>query len=152
MQIITKRDRNIYYLLLQKVNDPYLAKYIYNFMNEMETLDYHIERWETISYKYFRSFEMEHSTMTRKPYSYVFNGEKYICEADRDLSFYYETGISYQIRDLLLMIIKDPDKTNEDIVDKGKLDWMKEDDLLYSILAKKIMRKIIHKINLITYL
>ena len=50
------------------------------------------------------------------------------------------------------MIIKDPDKTNEDIVDKGKLDWMKEDDLLYSILAKKIMRKIIHKINLITYL
>ena len=120
MQIITKRDRNIYYLLLQKVNDPYLAKYIYNFMNEMETLDYHIERWETISYKYFKSFEMEHSTMTRKPYSYVFNGEKYICEADRDLSFYYETGISYQIRDLLLMIIKDPDKTNEDIVDKGK--------------------------------
>ena len=152
MQIITKRDRNIYYLLLQKVNDPYLAKYIYNFMNEMETLDYHIERRETISYKYFKSFEMEHSTMTRKPYSYVFNGEKYICEADRDLSFYYETGISYQIRDLLLMIIKDPDKTNEDIVDKGKLDWMKEDDLLYCILAKKIMRKIIHKINLITYL
>ena len=36
MQIITKRDRNIYYLLLQKVNDPYLAKYIYDFMNEME--------------------------------------------------------------------------------------------------------------------
>ena len=152
MQIITKRDRNIYYLLLQKVNDPYLAKYIYNFMNEMETLDYHIERWETISYKYFKSFEMEHSTMTRKPYSYVFNDEKYICEADRDLSFYYETGISYQIRDLLLMIIKDPDKTNEDIVDRGKLYWMKEDDLLYSILAKKIIRKIIRKIDLITYL
>ena len=152
MQIITKRDRNIYYLLLQKVNDPYLAKYIYNFMNEMETLDYHIERWGTISYKYFKSFETEHSTMTRKPYSYVFNGEKYICEADRDLSFYYETGISYQIRDLLLMIIKDPDKMNEDIVDRGKLYWMKEDDLLYSILAKKIIRKIIRKIDLITYL
>ena len=152
MQIITKRDRNIYYLLLQKVNDPYLAKYIYDLMNEMETLDYHIERWGTISYKYFKSFEMEHSTMTRKPYSYVFNGEKYICEADRDLSFYYETGISYQIRDLLLMIIKDPDKTNEDIVDRGKLYWMKEDDLLYSILAKKIIRKIIRKIDLITYL
>ena len=152
MQIITKRDRNIYYLLLQKVNDPYLAKYIYDFMNEMETLDYHIERWGTISYKYFKSFETEHSTMTRKPYSYVFNGEKYICEADRDLSFYYETGISYQIRDLLLMIIKDPDKTNEDIVDRGKLYWMKEDDLLYSILAKKIIRKIIRKIDLITYL
>ena len=152
MQIITKRDRHIYYLLLQKVNDPYLAKYIYNFMNEMETLDYHIERWGTISYKYFKSFEMEHSTMTRKPYSYVFNDEKYICEADRDLSFYYETGISYQIRDLLLMIIKDPDKTNEDIVDRGKLYWMKEDDLLYSILAKKIIRKIIRKIDLITYL
>jgi len=152
MQIITKRDRHIYYLLLQKVNDPYLAKYIYNFMNEMETLDYHIERWGTISYKYFKSFETEHSTMTRKPYSYVFNGEKYICEADRDLSFYYETGISYQIRDLLLMIIKDPDKMNEDIVDRGKLYWMKEDDLLYSILAKKIIRKIIRKIDLITYL
>ena len=152
MQIITKRDRHIYYLLLQKVNDPYLAKYIYDFMNEMETLDYHIERWGTISYKYFKSFETEHSTMTRKPYSYVFNGEKYICEADRDLSFYYETGISYQIRDLLLMIIKDPDKTNEDIVDRGKLYWMKEDDLLYSILAKKIIRKIIRKIDLITYL
>ena len=105
MQIITKRDKNIYYLLLQKVNDPYLAKYIYDFMNEMETLDYHIERWETISYKYFKSFRTEHSTMTMKPYSYVFNGEIYVCEADRDLSFYYETGISYQIRDLLLMII-----------------------------------------------
>ena len=89
MQIITKRDRNIYYLLLHKVNDPYLAKYIYDFMNEMETLDYHIERWETISYKYFKSFETEQSPIMRKPYSYVFNGEKYICEADRDLSFYF---------------------------------------------------------------
>ena len=93
MQIVTKRERDIYYLLVHKIKDPYLAKHIYHYMNEMEALDYHIERWITISSKYYKSFETE--TMQR-PYSYVLNSVKYICEADRDLSFYYETGISYQ--------------------------------------------------------
>ena len=141
MQIVTKRERDIYYLLVHKIKDPYLAKHIYRYMNEMEALDYHIERWETISSKYFKSFETEGATMKR-PYSYVVNSVKYICEADRDLSFYYETGISYQVRDLLLMIIKDPDKTNENILDQEKLHWMEHDDQLYSKLSKKIMCKI----------
>ena len=102
----------------------------------MEALDYHIERWETISSKYFKSFETEGATMKR-PYSYVVNSVKYICEADRDLSFYYETGISYQVRDLLLMIVKDPDKTNENILDKEKLYWMEYDDKLYLIEVRE---------------
>ena len=45
-----------------------------NKKEKKEALDYHIERWETISSKYFRSLEK-----ISNPYSYVHNNKYYKC-------------------------------------------------------------------------
>jgi len=113
-----------------------------------EALEYHIDMWELISSKYFRSFERSPYTMTYNYYSYVLDGGKsYKYEKDRNCEFYDYTGISYQCRDLLLTTIKDESLyCNEDIIkidtkkilDKRKMGWLKYNDKIYSILSKKI--------------
>ena len=111
-----------------------------------ESLEYHIDRWEIISSKYFRSFE-------RSPYnyySYVLDGGKsYKYEKDRNSDFYDYTGISYQCRDLLLSTIKDESLEFDEgknimiddkrILDKEKMNWLKYNDNIYSILSNKIL-------------
>lgn len=114
-----------------------------NKKEKKEALDYHIERWETISSKYFRSLEK-----ISNPYSYVLDSKYYICEKDKCLDFYNETGISYQIRGLLLEIlncafefetVKIP--ASDHILNCTWYEWRKEDDKIYSILSEEIMKK-----------
>ncbi len=113
-----------------------------------EALEYHIEQWELISTKYFRSFERSPNTIQYNYYSYVLDGGRnYKYEKDRNCEFYDYTGISYQCRDLLLSTIKDESIEFEDIniriinkriLDKQKMDWIKYNDNIFSILSKKI--------------
>jgi len=143
------RNKEIYDLLLLKLGDPYLSKYIIEIKEKIEkkeALDYHIERWETISGKYFRSQEL--FTGDKKYYSYVLDSKYYIFEKDRVLDFYNETGISFQNRDLLLNVIK----TKSDMEIDGDIEiyrdnlspevkyWRDYNDDIYSILSNKIYK------------
>ena len=143
------KNKEIYYLLLLKIGDPYLSKYIVGLVDKIEkkeALDYHIERWETISSKYFRSQELSPSTGTRKYYSYVLDSKDYIFEKDRIMEFYYETGISFQNRDVVLSVIK----TKKDMEIDGDIEihesnlsrevkyWREYNDNIYGELSNKI--------------
>ena len=139
----------IYYILLLKLGDPYLSKYIIEIKNKIEkkeAYEYHIERWETISGKYFRSQELSPFTGNKNYYSYVLDSKDYIFEKDRVMDFYHETGFSFQSRDLLLSVIK----TKKDMEIDGDIEiyddnlspevkyWRKYNDNIYGILSRKI--------------
>jgi len=116
---------------------------IKNNKEKKEALEYHSERWETISSKYFRSLEK-----SSRPYSFVVDSKYYISEKDRCLEFYNETGISYQVRVLLLEILNcafdlDPryDPFPENILNCNWYEWREGDDKIYSILSEEIMKK-----------
>ncbi len=121
-----------------------------------EALEYHSERWETISSKYFRSFEItNHSNNNRLYYSYVLDNKYYVSEADRNLDFYNETGISYQVRDLLLDLISYPPSSEwykTGICKRSIIKIMKEyrkdiicDDYNFYNLSEQILKKIKQK-------
>jgi len=154
---LSNNDRIIYYLSYF-IDEPNICKNIVDLKTEMEekeAFDYHFERWETIAGTYYKSFEYN-QWRERTPYSYVVDSNRYIAKKDRRLDYYLETGISFQVRDLLLDILSnskeflsDPilgyiekfrftiDETS--ILNKDVKEWRKEDDQIYSILAQKIM-------------
>jgi hypothetical protein len=134
-------DKQISLVLSNIIPISYLRYKIINYKNQFEkeeAFDYHTERWETISSKYFRSFERMRFTMAKNYYSYVLEDEKYIATKDRCLEFYNETGISYQVRDLLLDILDCPATQSETILNCTLYEWRAQDDKLYGILSRKI--------------
>tara|TARA_Y100000389_G_scaffold186767_1_gene207478 strand:- start:635 stop:1180 length:546 start_codon:yes stop_codon:yes gene_type:complete len=142
-----------YNVLKLKLNDPNLCNYILiNLINnekkeDEETLSYHIERWNTISSKYFKS--IEYNQWNEKiPYSYISNTSKYtnyIIKIDKNIEFFLETGYSAQSRDILIDVISDDIfKSNSDdkLVDSSsKLyikKWAKDGDDELSLLSEKV--------------
>ena len=126
------KDQKICLFLIQILPVPDLCRLIIDYKNYLETQDnyiYHISLWENISSRFFISCETKFPT-----YSYILNGEYYIANKDRNLEYYNYTQISYQVRNMILQLIKAPDK-----------EWRQGDDKMYGILSKKIMEKI--KIN-----
>ena len=86
--------------------------------------------------------------------SYVINDKFFIANKDKNLDFYNETGISCQVRSLLLDILNCPSPEyfspnghplkyinyiNDTILNKTLYEWREHDDKLYNILSKKIM-------------
>ena len=146
----SNKDVYVYLLLSTKINEPNIINKIINDTKkkeDKETLEWHIERWNTIAGSYFKCTDRSRSpfTSSHNIYSYVLDGEKYIYEKDRVLDYYKETGVSFQIRDLLLDIIKNELLTWSDTKDKyvdnlsGESKEMREEnDNLYSPLSKKI--------------
>ena len=94
----------------------------------------------TISSKYFRSFEKDYWGV-RKPQSYVVDSKKFISNKDKCFEFYNETGVSYQVRELLLEILDCPMGSlfSENIINCTLFEWRRYDDKIYSILSDKIM-------------
>ncbi|MBE18082.1 MAG: hypothetical protein CMH79_04900 [Nitrospinae bacterium] len=144
------KDVYIYLLLSTKVNEPNIINKIINNAKEIEdkeTLQYHTERWETIAGSYFKCTERSPFTGSRIIYSYVLNGKENIYERDRILDYYKETGVSFQIRGLLLDVIKNElltwpetrDKYVDNLSDESK-GMREEDDRLYSPLSKLISK------------
>lgn len=135
------KDEEISLLLLTLIPINDICTDIIDLKNNIErteTLNYHIERWETISSKYFQSFEKNQQDETI-PYSYTINDKDFIAVKDKCLHFYNETGISFQVRSLLLSILKCPDTLTDNILNCSLFEWRKDDDDLYSVLSKKIM-------------
>jgi hypothetical protein len=165
MIITLSTNKRIIYYLSHFIDEPNICKNIVDLKTEMEekeAFDYHYERWETHAGNYYKCIEYNQwKEMT--PYSYVHmssKGNKYIVRKDRKLDYYLETGISFQVRDLLLNILSKSDEyfsyrtfTNimkvrftideTSILDKDVKEWRKEEDEIYSILAKKIMEQFI---------
>jgi len=126
------KDQKICLYLIQRLPVPDLCRLIIDYKNYLETQEnyiYHISLWENISSRFFISCETKFPT-----YSYILNGEHYIANKDRNLEYYNYTQISYQVRNMILQLIKAPGK-----------EWRQSDDKMYGILSKKIMEKI--KIN-----
>ena len=165
MIITLSKNKRIEYYLSHFIDEPEICKYIVdlkNIMEEKEAYDYHYERWETHAGNYYKSIEYN-QWKEMIPYSYVHmssKGNKFIVRKDRKLDYYLETGISFQVRDLLLNILSKSDEyfsyrtfTNimkvrftideTSILDKDIKEWRKEEDENYSILAKKIMEQFI---------
>ena len=132
MEYDLMKDQKICLFLIQRLPIPDLCRLIIDYKNYLETQDnyiYHISLWENISSRFFISCETKFPT-----YSYILNGEYYIANKDRNLEYYNYTQISYQVRNMILQLIKAPGK-----------EWRQSDDKMYGILSKKIMEKI--KIN-----
>lgn len=137
----------IYLLLREKIPIREIINQILDEKEKIErreSLEYHIERWEKISYKYFRGIQgriPEIFTKKYNYYSYVLDGGKsYRYEKDRNSEFYDYTGISYQCRNLLLSVITDGELYMfNTILDKEKMYWTRYNDHIYSELSRKIM-------------
>tara|TARA_B100000902_G_C27212979_1_gene865439 strand:+ start:418 stop:867 length:450 start_codon:yes stop_codon:yes gene_type:complete len=135
----------------------YLSKIIFNnsinriivkYLSDMESRDYHIERYNTISNLYRKNTENYWNKSNRINVSFVLNSEIYTSKPDVHRDFYNETGLSYQVRGLLLSLISIP-SDNSDIIEFTTIlsdeikEWRKYDDNMYGTLAKKIMDKMV---------
>ena len=141
------KNEHIYLLLSEKIT---IKELIWKILDEKgkierrEALEYHVDRWEKISYKYFLGIQgriPEIFTKKYNYYSYVLDGGKsYKYEEDRNSEFYDYTGISYQCRNLLLSVITDGELYMfNKILDKEKMYWTRYNDHIYSELSMKIM-------------
>jgi hypothetical protein len=143
------KDVYIYLLLSTKINEPNIITKIINDskkMEDIETLEYHYERWVTIAGSYFKCIDRLPFTSSRNYYSYVLNSEKYIYEKDRILDYYKETGVSFQTRELLLDIIVNDILTSNGTCDKyicnlsgESKDMREKNDKMYYPLSELIM-------------
>lgn len=127
MLYFPNKDINIYLSLLKLLKNNDMSRYINSLRIKMETddtINYHIERWETISSKYFRAIESLFRYSSRV--YFTSSNIKYICNPDFLIDYYNETGSSQQVRDMILELIKNKDKR-------------KSDDILFGKLSERIM-------------
>lgn len=132
--MISCKDITIFLLLNQKIKINEISWKILSLKNkieEKEVIEYYDELFENIAGKYFRCLENKYPT-----YSYILDSCKIVAKRDNNIKFYLETGISYQVRDLVLDLISE--YKDDDITEDEKKEWRKEDDILYGKLAEKI--------------
>lgn len=139
MEIALKRDEiiKLYLRVFLPINE--ICNKIIKMKNEeekRETLEYHVKRWETIAGEHYTTRENHYGK-----FSYVFDNTKYIIKTDHRLGFYQMTGISYQVVELIYELIKILNESSWDFEIDDKDDWLKQDDLLYSELSKRIMNR-----------
>ena len=136
MKIGLTRNEEIKMILGRVINISDICTLIIHWMNKIEkkeTLDYHNELWERIAGSYFKSIEKRYPT-----YSYVMNSSrecKIIAFPDNILDYYLETGNSYQVRDTILVQIKEHQECDKKLY---KI-WFYQDDKALSKVTKKIM-------------
>tara|TARA_Y100000287_G_C14229893_1_gene361234 strand:- start:1760 stop:2197 length:438 start_codon:yes stop_codon:yes gene_type:complete len=100
-----------------------------------EIRNYYSNRYEKIAKEHYYL----HANHTGK-FSYIHDRHIYVLKKDFKLDYYNYTGISYQIIELIHELIK---LKNEKYLtkDEGYEYWLNYDDNLYSLLSKKIMKK-----------
>jgi len=127
----SRKNILIYLYLTEKINNTDVCRYINQLRindEKLDSLNYHIERWENISSKYFRAIESLYRYISRVYFKS--SNIKYIANADFHKDFYNETKTSQQVRDMLLELIRN--KSNKKRIN---------DDYLYGKLSKLIMDK-----------
>ena len=140
------RDIQIYLLLTTKVPVKDIVVKILKdvkSIEEKETFEYHFERWETIAGSFFHSIERSPFTGDPNPYSYVLDSKKYIYEKDRNMSYFHQTGVSYQCRELLLETIRNEalEFANDIYIDNltgESKEWREINDKMYGVLSQLI--------------
>ena len=117
-----------------------ICKYIIKIKKDeekKEIMKYYIERWDNIAGSHY----IIHDTHYNK-FSYIHNEVNYIIKPDHNITFYNRTGISYQIIELIHELIK---LKNDDLIAntliKDYKEWLNKDDVLYTILSKKITER-----------
>ena len=128
MEISFTKDQEIGFILFQKINEPEICRNIIQLKNKVEqeeAYNFHYDLWENIASKYFAAAEINYRHI-----SYLLNSENYTIQKDKVIDFSNETGISHQVRDIILELIRSSDK-----------EWVDYDDIMYSILAKEIMNQ-----------
>ena len=100
-----------------------------------ETMEYYYDRWENIAGPFYRLRDTDEDK-----YSLICDYTTFIVKKDHDPIFYNLTGISYQVIDLIHLLIKlhRVDSENSRIEDYKY--WLERDDKLYSVLTNKLMR------------
>ena len=135
MDIPLTKDQSIYLILLQKISISTICQNIILLKNKIEineAYEYHSTLWNNIASKYFQCLKKRYPT-----YSYVLDGDQYIARADNNLIFFYQTSISYQIRDLVMGLINE--YRGDNLSEEEKKRWRKEDDIIYGKLARRIL-------------
>jgi len=137
MEIALKRDEiiRLYLKVFIPINE--ICNEIIKIKNEeekRETLEYHMNRWETIAGEYYYTRDNHIGK-----FSYVFDNTKYVIKPDHRMNFYKLTGVSYQVIELIHELIRILHENSWDFEIDDKADWLKYDDALYSELSKRIM-------------
>ena len=106
-------------------------------LEQTETMEYYYDRWETIAGSFIRLRENDEDK-----YSLIFDYSTFTVKKDHNPIFYNLTGLSYQVVDLVHILIKlhkvDLYDTDDTFIWNYK-HWLERDDKLYSILSSKIM-------------
>ena len=133
-------DNTIFMYLLTFIPEISICKNILKHKKNLENIDimeYHMERWENIAGEHYHM----HDNHTDK-FSYIFDERNYVVKVDMLPYFFDRTGISYQVVELIHELIKLKNeyrlhdiRYNSD----SYITMLKQDDRLYSLLAKKIM-------------
>ena len=109
-----------------------------NTIEMKEIMEYHYDRWENIAGSHYRLRDTD-----QDKYSLICDYSTFIVKKDHLPIFYNLTGISYQVVDLIHLLIKlhrvDREDTQETFIWNYKY-WLERDDKLYSVLTNKIMR------------
>ena len=106
-------------------------------LENIDIMDYYMNRWENIAGEHYYM----HDNHTNR-FSYILDDINYIVKKDMLPNFYNNTGISYQVVELVHELIKlkneyrlHDTRYNSDTY----ITMLKHDDKLFSLLAKKIM-------------
>jgi hypothetical protein len=124
-------NQEIYLLLLSIIPNTDVCKkitIIKKKKEDEEIMTYHCGLWYDIALKFYKAKKNNFSK-----FSYVVDGVNFVIRLDHDVDFFRNTGVSYQIKDMIHDLIR---------VSTDKK-WLKYDDTLYSILSKKIMDRMI---------
>jgi len=139
MEYSLKKDESIRLYLKKFIPIPEICNKIIklkNYMEHEDTLEYYINRWETIAGEHYYTRDNHYGK-----FSQVHDGSNYIIKPDHRLGFYQMTGISYQVIELIYELIRINHENSWDFEIDDKKDWLKYDDELYSELSKRIMNK-----------
>ena len=143
MEFALKHDEMIRLYLKVFIPIPEICNKIIDIKNNKEfeeTLEYHIDKWESIAGEHYFTRDTHYGK-----FSYIFDNSKYIVKRDHRIYFYQMTGIPYQIVELIHELIrilneKSYDEDFEDmLLPEDKKRWLRNDDALYSELSKRIM-------------
>lgn len=133
-------DNTILMYLLTIIPEISICKKILKHKKILENndiMEYYMERWENIAGEHYYM----HDNHTNQ-YSYIYGELNYIVKVDMLPYFFNRTGISYQIVELIHDLIKLKNEYRlHDIRynSNSYITMLKQDDNLYSFLAKKIM-------------
>ena len=114
-------EQRIYLLLLEIIPDPNICKKIISMkkrIEQIETMNYHYDLWLNIALKYYKA---EKNKMGK--FSYILDEEDFYIRPDHEKEYFRNTGVSYQIKDMVNKLLLLTDK-----------EWIEHDDLLYSQL------------------